>query len=359
MRWSQLPVNPHTVSLREVSSNRYFMLNDRRPYKSKDYLLEITAFTLKYAPPAAPTHLVKATNTAIRNLINQAGQGIELDLAQSAGELGQVIRMIGTNTKRIIDSVQALKKGDLLGAASALTRGRSRANGFIRGKPSRAKDLAENWLELQYGWKPLLNDIHGAFATLEVFGLSRNIVHQVTASGTARSVTANSVNSLLGAGYPQLVHRIDQKTRVKYTINYEIESALKTYLGQTGFTNPVNLAWELLPFSFVADWFVPVGSFLQTLSAWDGLKFIDGCKTTFTRQNVESSVHAELEDKINKNRWYSHHASYQREWILLNREKITSFPLPSFAFSPRNGFAGNAGVDRGISAISLIVALFT
>jgi hypothetical protein len=46
-----------------------------------------------------------------------------------------------------------------------------------------------------------------------------------------------------------------------------------------GLTNPLAIAWELVPFSFVLDWLVPVGTWLQSLDATLGVKFVGGCRT--------------------------------------------------------------------------------
>lgn len=37
------------------------------------------------------------------------------------------------------------------------------------------------------------------------------------------------------------------------------------YLSMLGFDNPARTIWELVPFSFVLDWFIPVGDFLEQL----------------------------------------------------------------------------------------------
>jgi hypothetical protein len=34
-------------------------------------------------------------------------------------------------------------------------------------------------------------------------------------------------------------------------------------VGLSGLKDPLSVAWELLPYSFVADWFIPIGDFLQ------------------------------------------------------------------------------------------------
>jgi hypothetical protein len=34
-----------------------------------------------------------------------------------------------------------------------------------------------------------------------------------------------------------------------------------------GLTDPLSVAWELIPYSFVVDWFVPIGTYLDNLNA--------------------------------------------------------------------------------------------
>jgi hypothetical protein len=40
----------------------------------------------------------------------------------------------------------------------------------------------------------------------------------------------------------------------------------------SGLLDPASVAWELLPFSFVADWFIPIGSYLAKRSFAQSLK---------------------------------------------------------------------------------------
>lgn len=56
-----------------------------------------------------------------------------------------------------------------------------------------------------------------------------------------------------------------------------------------GITNPALIAWELLPWSFVADWFVPVGDYLSLLDATLGWDFQGGSFSAKT--TVDTTVH--------------------------------------------------------------------
>jgi hypothetical protein len=35
--------------------------------------------------------------------------------------------------------------------------------------------------------------------------------------------------------------------------------------------DPLGIAWEAVPFSFVADWFLPIGDYLDALSVFNGI----------------------------------------------------------------------------------------
>ena len=56
-------------------------------------------------------------------------------------------------------------------------------------------------------------------------------------------------------------------------------------LSQLGLTDPLGIAWELTRLSFVADWFVPIGAWLQARSADTGWTFVQGCSSALCRLN--------------------------------------------------------------------------
>lgn len=54
-----------------------------------------------------------------------------------------------------------------------------------------------------------------------------------------------------------------------------------------GLVNPLDLAWELIPFSFVVDWFVSIGPWLRSLSLPIGMSFSTGYRTLWLKYNYE------------------------------------------------------------------------
>jgi hypothetical protein len=60
---------------------------------------------------------------------------------------------------------------------------------------------------------------------------------------------------------------------------------LKT-ASELGLTNPVEVLWELVPFSFVIDWALPIGSFISQFDASLGWTFVDGSITRAYRREA-------------------------------------------------------------------------
>jgi hypothetical protein len=73
---------------------------------------------------------------------------------------------------------------------------------------------------------------------------------------------------------------------VKYKTRVTVNSTMLRDFAQLGFSNPLNLAWELVPYSFVADWFIPIGAHLSNLDAYQGLSVSWTTKTTFIKSEI-------------------------------------------------------------------------
>jgi hypothetical protein len=363
LRKSQLPVNPHTVRIEETPTDTLVELNQTigGPNKGR-YDLLVSWGSLHYSSPPEPVHLPQARNYCIRKLIGKNQLGINANLAQDFAQLGQTLRLVGDSSRRIASSLMALRRGNIPLAVKTLfgnQRPRYRKGQWYRKggvsqpvvtQPTASAGIANNWLAMQYGWKPLLQDIHEAFESLELLTGAAGAVQTVSESGTHDAVSEITrplwAEPSVGSGKEITF----TTTRCKMKLNFRIANSLKAYMAQTGFTNPVNLAWEIIPFSFVADWFLPIGPFLETLSAWDGLEFLDGSQTLFTRSTTVLTLNVTKLSNINPFVLRSHRAARVRTVILLNRSKLTSFPtvtLPSF----KNGLASVVHAQNGLALL--------
>jgi hypothetical protein len=150
------------------------------------------------------------------------------------------------------------------------------------------KDLPNWWLEGVFGWKPLVSDIKGALDDLSLIGTGQ---HRVTAKGKAKIIVFEGEQPIW-AGTPnnetvraRVVHK--SFTRIDAA---PIAGSLIT-AAQCGITNPLSLAWELLPWSFAIDWLVPVGQYIDNLDAplgWEilGMSTSDKTEVSMSRKGL-------------------------------------------------------------------------
>jgi hypothetical protein len=246
-------------------------------------------------------------------------------------------------------SALALKKGNFPKAIEELWNGKRPKYGTTG--PRRGESTANNWLELQYGWKPLMQSIDGSLRALAKLNFGDTQIQRVTASATCESQD-DSTFPMHTTGVPNAgKHTVYQQTKTKFVLRFRVASPLQAFMAQTGFTNPINLGWELLPFSFVADWFLPIGPWLETLTVWDGLAFLDGSETNYSRRWTSSAINFGTNMFAQD---YTHQARYIREEVLLNRVKLSAFPTQKL-LPPRNGLSS---VMRAANAVALVVSVF-
>jgi hypothetical protein len=135
--------------------------------------------------------------------------------------------------------------------------------------------VGDTWLEYHFGWLPLLNDIDDAAHTLaEVSAkISRHSPFEVVAGYGRAQVNythPSYVNLAAGGTYYSIKGRrsVENKTEIKYVGEVRIEQVPKfssQRLG-LGLRDAIPTAWELIPYSFLVDYFTNVGDYFQALA---------------------------------------------------------------------------------------------
>jgi hypothetical protein len=349
LKKGQLPVNPHTVTITEIDDGLTATLTHIP--STGVYFNRFRRYTLDYAAPLSVGHNADAQFKSLRKLIEHAESNVAANIAQDVAQIGQTTRLIANTCKRLVKAVTALKKGNIPGAVQALWSGHMPR---YHGKgPSIGKSIASNWLELQYGWKPLIQDVREGMEALKRLNSSSSpLVRRVTASVTTKNYQKLPIMHRAISGLRAGTYTYEAKTRAHYVLRYKIDDKLKAFLAQTGFTNPINLGWEIVPFSFVVDWFIPIGPYLETLSSWDGLSFLDGSLCRFTR-GKETFVVDCVGSQAGTN--YEDHGRYYRRTVLLNREKLSALPSAKIPSQLKNGLAS---VTHATNALALLRAAF-
>lgn len=236
----------------------------------------------------------------------------DVNLGVAFAERNRTAQLIGNNATAIAQCLRRLRRGDFKGAGRAL-------GVTTPGKP-RGSGVTARWLELQYGWKPLLSDVYGAADALAKRGRHDWIV---TGKGAYREDIDLSV--VHGSGHSRCRTEVKGRKGVYVRIDAIPENELLQSLAALGITNPLLIAWELVPYSFVLDWFLPVGSFVESLDAMLGYG-PTWCSISHLENTRWSSRGISYENASER---YENSWSSSKHYVYLRRSALTSVPLPT------------------------------
>lgn len=197
---------------------------------------------------------------------------------ESLAEGRKTLSHLAQTSIRVLKAYKALKRGDFGRFVKELTGKRRKA------KPGQTP--ANLWLEYQYAWMPLLNDIYDTYNVLKD-GIDRK--------------------SLILKGIRQLTDNADYRDNRPYwwdltgkctvrhrcILFYRLTNSTADSFYQLGLINPVEVAWAIVPYSFVVDWFLPIGNVLEAYTALQGLTFVDGAITSKVEMAGEGSARVE------------------------------------------------------------------
>lgn len=150
-----------------------------------------------------------------------------------------------------------------------------------------AKDLASSHLAYSFGLAPLIRDI-GSFLDIRgavrkrIKELERRSGHTVRISARTPVQSKISTSSYTpysgGGGIHTAITTWESEVqgvvsaRVSGIFVDDLSTRIQLVSSALGITSPLTAAWELIPFSFVIDWFIPVGNAFQALESKIGLK---------------------------------------------------------------------------------------
>lgn len=214
------------------------------------------------------------------NARNRAKTEALVDLASSkadlAVDLAQAVKtadLFFDTGKVVIDFALALKKGKIAKAFRHLNPKQVKKLAKEGKLPDK---LANQWLAFHYGWRPLAMTAYGLLELLKEQLEPALLVHgrgqgRMSWNGTLQTKAVHS-------GFlPPAVITEQSKASMRCGLTGRLTSLeyLRT-LNRVGLVNPASLVWELIPFSFVVDWVMPIGDVAYGLSASAGLSFVGG-----------------------------------------------------------------------------------
>lgn len=123
------------------------------------------------------------------------------------------------------------------------------------------RDVSGRWLEMQYAWRPLVSQSYEAAKALAAVTGPRVLEF----SASVASKRATYVSHFI----PQIFYPVQVSYGKRLRAQLYEDVGLNRSLG---LTNPAQIAWEVVPYSFVVDWFLPIGTYLSVWQIVPSLK---------------------------------------------------------------------------------------
>lgn len=203
----------------------------------------------------------------------------KVNLPVAVAEASKTTQLITNTANRIFNAYRSFRKGRFRDTARYL--------GISSGT------VHKTWLEYKYGWMPLLMDVKNAAEFLAQQHVAKPIY--LTGLGTASSQASyfqqlSRVHGWRSFSRASITRQSVATREVRVKIYARVVNSQATQLQQLGLTNPALVAWELVPFSFVFDWFISVGDYLQAVTALHGLTVEKAMTSSMTEWSASEQI---------------------------------------------------------------------
>lgn len=119
--------------------------------------------------------------------------------------------------------------------------------------------LSSAYLAFRYGWGPFLRDINNLYKALQHLNESKVKRYSRICRGSYKDAGGGS-SQIQGSAFVYNIAYVDE-------VEVSIHGACSADIKIAGLAaNPLVTGWEKIPLSFVLDWFLAVGKYLQSLT---------------------------------------------------------------------------------------------
>lgn len=248
-----------------------------------------------------------------------------LDKLRGSIQLGADFAEAGQTLKMIQQTLKALRS-----PLRTLSKHAQKAN-----VGAHLQTLGKGWLAWHFGVRPLVETLHELTELLE-----KQLFEKRQVTVVKKATLAHRKDS---AG---LFEDHSFKLYVRISGFVGVDDVNLATLESLGLINPAAVAWEVVPFSFVVDWFYPIGLYLQSLSATSGRTVTNGYVTWY----YTGSLHFKM-------KWpqiaYNHPAYGQSQHLsCVGLQRTVGLPLPKLQ---KTTFSWSTSLTRAYTSISLLL----
>lgn len=273
-----------------------------------------------------PSWAIPTANAAYSNF-REAAIGQNSQLGTFIAEGRKALGMVANRALMLYHAYLALRKGRFAYFLRELKLNpRNRQRQRLRQTADNAADL---WLEYWFGWSPSLDDIYSSLMVLE----------KDIPSGRYHGQSITARNALVRSGIIYHTENVSYVCKMGGTVT--LSNPNIALAAQLGLVNPVSIAWNLVPFSFLADWVFDVGVWLESFTDFLGFDVSAAYTTFYMHGHVNSEV-----------RYALPHTSAWTDMELYHHIRTGGItrPIPNLELATNLG----ASVTRAASAVALL-----
>nr|APG77253.1 hypothetical protein [Wenling levi-like virus 3] len=203
-----------------------------------------------------------------QNALSQANSNLrsaDLDAIVSAAEISSTLRTIVKGGTQVASIVKSIKRGRFFKTAPKAWRKYKKA--LKQGRAVKPQDFASDaWLEARYAWRPIMYDVNGALKVIngDVPASKRITFRGFDSSSTNETLTIDYTDDATGLHYRgELDRSVTTTSRAGIIGDARLQSS---YAKSLGLFNVVDAGWDLIPYSFVINWFIDVSWIISKLN---------------------------------------------------------------------------------------------
>jgi len=223
---------------------------------------KLVSFTHDKASASAGVSLVEMRES-LTMIHKRATQLLQFTVALAKRDFGGVVRALG------LSKDEAIRLRGKAGVQARKERTR-RLKSVWDAQAVKPASFANNFLEYVFGWAPMVKDIQDAITVLN----RSHPAEPVSAKAEETLKEESTVDPYMSwDGYVPYSHNTyTHFYRVRLQVSIRVTNPNLLLAHDLGLINPVAVAWQVVPFSFLVDWFIPIGKYLSSYTDWVGLE---------------------------------------------------------------------------------------
>lgn len=145
------------------------------------------------------------------------------------------------------------------------------------------EDIKNRWMQYQFGVRPAYADVQNAVEYFSGLVLDDGLPLDVSAKGG--SFLDRTYNGIDGSPISafRVVPRVHESCATHYAVRYQIPTGQVQDVTQLGLDNPSAILWEVTQLSWMVDYVIGIGDWLNSFTATKGMTFVEGCRSTLKK----------------------------------------------------------------------------